>query len=235
MLPPIAPPTGCAVLCRPLGTSAFCCLQPREPSQEPLVTSLEMQRGSFLPCGCPRQLELGWAPCSPAGSRCRLGGCMTRPSGSGHANTLLLPAVHGAALGGPIPLSRSSAASLCFRDHSCPQNDVFVLQPIVYLNLCHGQLTPRSVDICFPKIGHTLSKNCTKEGAPLVAGIHIMSPIRSGLRGAGGTVLLGAVTEKGSVAHFACYGGISVYPFPRVSHVGGSFPQPPAPGPHLLP
>lgn len=71
----------------------------------------------------------------------------------------------------------------------------------------HGRNIPR---------GCSLSENGTKEDALLVAGIHITSPIRPGPTGTGAYLLpSGDITKKWSGAYFACYRGISMYPFPR--------------------
>lgn len=47
-------------------------------------------------------------------------------------------------------LTVKSCSSLLQRHHPCSQNDVLVLQPVVYLNLCWGQPTLRSMGITSP-------------------------------------------------------------------------------------
>lgn len=103
----------CALLS--LGTSAFCCVQPREPSPEPLVPSWRYSRaaschagilGSWSQAGLHAALQTWQGAGTGWGEACQ---------GNGHENILLLPAVDRASLGGPLLLSGSRAAPLCFR------------------------------------------------------------------------------------------------------------------------
>ena len=146
------------MLCHSLGTSAFCCLQPQEPSREPLVTSWSCSGaashhadvlGSWSRAGLHR----------PGGEQAQAGG--TRAEGQRQWPRKCLAPSSSSQSGtwrSHTALTVISCSSSLERHHPCSHNDAFMLQPVVYLNLRRGQPTLRSVgivssaDTCFPKI-----------------------------------------------------------------------------------